>query len=71
MNRRVVGEANYRWSDWYHGVMENVDAQAWEVWRGERDYIEYEWTQSRVANPVLGPDVPNDFWLDNLKKMTQ
>eukprot|EP00973_Karenia_brevis_P018853 2585101-Karenia_brevis.AAC.1 len=58
------------WSMWFSNhVMPIVDRQALEVRDGKRSYIEFEWTQARVANDVVGmpePDVSTSPWLDNL-----
>eukprot|EP00973_Karenia_brevis_P055850 7767112-Karenia_brevis.AAC.1 len=58
------------WSAWFAThVMLTVDQQANEVRMSKRLYIEFEWTQARVANAVVGlpvPDVSTSPWLDNL-----
>eukprot|EP00973_Karenia_brevis_P026523 3659184-Karenia_brevis.AAC.1 len=58
------------WAEWYSvHVMPTVDQQEWEMRNRNRQYIEFEWTQARVANPAVGlqvPDVSNAPWLDNL-----
>eukprot|EP00973_Karenia_brevis_P046509 6451359-Karenia_brevis.AAC.1 len=52
--------------------MDNVDRQAWEMRYCDREYVDFEWTMARVANPVVGcPDVSTNYWLDNLTKVTR
>eukprot|EP00973_Karenia_brevis_P002713 370508-Karenia_brevis.AAC.1 len=54
--------------------MDIVDTQVWEMGKGDREYVDFDWTSARVANDVVdlpNPDVPNDYWLANLKKEAQ
>eukprot|EP00973_Karenia_brevis_P002754 375007-Karenia_brevis.AAC.1 len=64
MDHRVRGDGGVQWSEWFAGVMDIVDTQVWEMEKGDRECVDFDWTSARVANDVVdlpNPDVPNDY----------